>query len=105
MHPIRQTTRWTGRNWLRLTTHTTSIARPVLPPGVTRAMGNAVVRAWRCGWTIKMPQTLTHEILYRHPDGWTINYAGNALIAIDDDLNFVIVPIGHICLLELSKKL
>ena len=52
-----------------------------------------------------MPQTLTHEILYRHPDGWTINYAGNALIAIDDDLNFVIVPIGHICLLELSKKL
>lgn len=52
-----------------------------------------------------MTPTLTPETLYRHPDGWTIGYAKNALIATDDELNFVIVPIGHICLLELSKKL
>ena len=49
--------------------------------------------------------TLTPELLYRHPDGWNISYAENALIAIDDELNFVIVPIGRECLLELSKKL
>lgn len=52
-----------------------------------------------------MTPMLTPEILYRHPDGWTISYAENALIATDDDLNFVIVPIGWQCLLELSKKL
>ena len=52
-----------------------------------------------------MKPTLTPENLYRHPDGWTISYAENALIATDDDLNFVIVPIGRACLLELSKQL
>ncbi len=51
------------------------------------------------------PPTLTPTLLYRHPDGWTISYAENALIATDDDLNFVIVPIGLQCLLELAKKL
>ncbi len=49
--------------------------------------------------------TLIPITLYKHPDGWTISYAENALISTDDDLNFVIVPIGNICLLELSKKL
>ena len=52
-----------------------------------------------------MTPTLTPTTLYKHPDGWTISYGENALIATDDDLNFVIVPIGNICLLELSKKL
>jgi len=52
-----------------------------------------------------MTQVLTPEILYRHPDGWIISYVENALIATDDDLNFVIVPIGGVMLLELSKKL
>jgi len=53
----------------------------------------------------RMPPKLTPTPLYIHPDGWTISYAENALISTDDDLNFVIVPIGNICLLELSKKL
>jgi len=52
-----------------------------------------------------MTPVLTPTTLYRHPDGWTISYSENALIATDDDLNFVIVPIGRECLLELSKKL
>jgi len=52
-----------------------------------------------------MTPTLTPTTLYRHPDGWTICYSENALIATDDDLNFVIVPIGRVMLLELSKKL
>jgi len=52
-----------------------------------------------------MNSTLTPIPLYEHPDGWTISYSKNALISTDDDLNFVIVPIGNICLLELSKKL
>ncbi len=53
----------------------------------------------------RMTYTLTPKLLYKHPDGWTISYAENALISTDDDQNFVIVPIGNICLLELSKKL
>lgn len=36
-----------------------------------------------------MTPVLTPEILYRHSDGRTIAYAGNALIATDDNLNFV----------------
>ncbi|GEM_PF-4268584 len=52
-----------------------------------------------------MTPTLIPKLLYRHPDGWTISYKENALIATDDDLNFVIVPIGREGLLELSKKL
>lgn len=52
-----------------------------------------------------MTPTLTPETLYRHPDGWTISYSENALIAIGDDLSFVIVPTGREGLLELSKKL
>jgi hypothetical protein len=49
--------------------------------------------------------TLAPKLLYRHPDGWTISYSENALIATDDELNFVIVPIGKTMLLELAKKL
>lgn len=52
-----------------------------------------------------MKPNFTPEILYRHPDGWIIGYAKNALIATDDELNFVIVPIGKSMLLELAKKL
>ncbi|MFZ4539364.1 hypothetical protein [Propionivibrio sp.] len=52
-----------------------------------------------------MTPILAPQTLYRHPDGWSISYAENALISTDDDLNFVIVPIGNICLLELAKKL
>ena len=52
-----------------------------------------------------MTPTLIPTPLYRPPDGWTISYGDNALIVTDDDLNFVIVPIGREGLLELSKKL
>lgn len=52
-----------------------------------------------------MTPPLTPEILYNHPVGWTIGYGNNALIATDDDLNFVIVPIGREGLLLLAKKL
>lgn len=52
-----------------------------------------------------MTPTLAPVTLYRHPDGWTIGYSENALISTDDELNFVIVPIGRQDLLELSKKL
>ena len=43
--------------------------------------------------------------LYKHPDGLTIDYAENALIATDEEDNFVIIPIGRHYLLELSRKL
>ena len=43
--------------------------------------------------------------LYSHPDGLAIAYAENALIATDDEDNFVIIPIGRHYLLELSRKL
>lgn len=39
--------------------------------------------------------TITPTTLYKHPDGWTISYGQNALIATDDELHFVIVPIGR----------
>jgi len=52
-----------------------------------------------------MTPTLAPVTLYQHPDGWTICYCENALIATDDDLNLVIVPIGRPMLLELAKKL
>ncbi len=52
-----------------------------------------------------MTPTLIPKLLYRRPDGWTSSYSENALIATDDDLNFVIVPIGREGLLALSKKL
>jgi hypothetical protein len=57
------------------------------------------------GHTIMTTTTLTPETLYAHPDGWTIGYAKNALIATDDELNFVIVPIGPDGLLALAKRL
>ncbi len=52
-----------------------------------------------------MKPTLTPETLYRHPDGFCLSYSENALIASDDESNFVIVPIGKPMLLGLAKKL
>jgi hypothetical protein len=52
-----------------------------------------------------MKPTLTPEAIYRHPDGFCLSYSENALIASDDESNFVIVPIGKPMLLELAKKL
>lgn len=52
-----------------------------------------------------MTPVLTPQPLYEHPDGFTLAYADRALIATDGDLNFVIVPIGRECLLELSRSL
>ncbi len=52
-----------------------------------------------------MTPTLTSTPLCRYPDRWTINDAENAVIATDDDQNFVIVPIGKIMLLKIAKKL
>lgn len=45
------------------------------------------------------------EILYRHPDGWTISYAENGLISSDGYLHFVIVPIGKPMLLAMAARL
>ena len=53
---------------------------------------------------MKQP-VLTPETLYRHPDGWAIQYSENALIATDDEDNLVTIPIGRHYLLELSRKL
>lgn len=52
-----------------------------------------------------MTALLTPQTLYRHPDGWTIAFGNNALIATDDESNFVLVPIGRVGLLELAKRL
>lgn len=52
-----------------------------------------------------MTPTLTPQTLYKHPDGFVISYSQYALIATDDELNFVICPIGKTMLLELSRKL
>ena len=52
-----------------------------------------------------MAPVLTPQPLYEHPDGFTIAYGNRALIATDDDLNVVIVPIGRECMLELSRSL
>jgi hypothetical protein len=52
-----------------------------------------------------MTPVLAPVTLYRHPDGWTIQYAENMLIATDDEDNFVIVPIGKHFMHELIGKL
>lgn len=51
------------------------------------------------------PPVLVPITLYQHPDGWSIQYAENKLIATDDEDNFVIVPIGKHFMHELVGKL
>ena len=52
-----------------------------------------------------MTPTLVPKTIYLHPDGFEIGYAQKALIASDDESNFVVIPIGKTMLLELAKKL
>jgi hypothetical protein len=52
-----------------------------------------------------MTPTITPVTLYKHPDGFVISYAEKALIASDDESNFVVMPIGKTMLLDLAKKL